>query len=255
MGIPFKGILRLSVITMPLKNQQHYPLIDFLNFLIENRERYSLQIKIQWSINTKRITRIAFRFHEEEEKVINISELTLVEYLEYMGDTNMFLAVIREVKDFKRLYDRYVEIEQKHQGTKDLYEHELMLEKGGSLSFIIDPQFLIQRMNTQQHLMNECVNEGALFIQRFDGMYTDYQESLIKKQVAVLPSPANDHIEVELLTILEDPEVTDETKEEARSTLDKYRLIQQETIEVGNQKDENARLAIRTIQEHYLTNG
>jgi hypothetical protein len=59
---------------------------------------------------------------------------------------------------------------------------------------------------------------------------------------------------VELLTILEDSEVTDETKEEARSTLDKYRLIRQETIEVGNQKDENARLAIRTIQEHYLTN-
>jgi hypothetical protein len=169
-----------------------------------------------------------------------------------MGNTDMFLAVIREDEELKRLFDRYVEIEQKHQQTKDLYEHEV--ENVNSFSFIITPQYLIKKMNTQQHLMYECVHEGALFIQRFEGMHTDYQESRAQKHEAVLPPTANDHIEVELLTILEDPEVTDETKVEARSTLDKYRLIQQEATEVRNQKDENARLAIRTIQEHYLTN-
>jgi hypothetical protein len=75
MGTPFRGILRLSEVIMPLKNQRHYPFIDFLNFLIENSERYSLQMKIQWSINKKRIVRIAFRFHEEDEQVINISRI------------------------------------------------------------------------------------------------------------------------------------------------------------------------------------
>lgn len=252
MEIPFKGILSLSVVTMPLKNQRHYPFVDFLNFLIENRERYSLQMKIQWSINKKRIVRIAFRFHEEDEQVINISELTAVEYLEQMANIPMFLEAILGHKDFKRLYARYIEIEEKHQRTKDLYEHEV--ENVNSFSFTIAPQYLIRKINNQQHLMNECVHEGALFIQRFEGMYTDYWESLAQKQETILPLLANDHIEVELLTILEDPEVTDETKEEARSTLDKYRSIQQEITEVGNQRDENARLAIRTIQEHYLTN-
>lgn len=253
MGIPFKGMLRLSEVMMPLKNQRHYAFINFLNFLIENRERYSLQIKIQWSINKKRISRLSFQFHEEDEQIININGLTSVEYLEQMGNIEMFLEAIQGNKDFKRLYSSYTEFEEKHQRTKDLYEHEI--ENVNSFSFTIAPQYLVRKMNTQQHLMNECVQEGALFIKRFEGMYTDYQESLIKKQEAVLPSPANDHIEVELLTILEDPEVTNETKEEARSTLDKYRLIQQKTIEVRNQRDENARLAIRTIQEHYLTNG
>lgn len=238
--------LSLRLEAKPLRNKPDYPVVDFLNFLLENQRRYPLQLRFKRGLN-RRIKRLTFRFNEEEEQVLSLGLLTRAEYTARLENIQLFLGWVATQNNFKECHAVYTECKEKHRWMVAIYEEEMSDES----LYPLELERLRRKIVSFQKQIDESVRKGALFHQYLVAIYEDYQKHAQEKPSAVV-MPAEDHIEVELLTILADMDISDETKEEARLTLEKYRIKQQRKAVDGKQKDENARIALKTIQQHYL---
>lgn len=224
------------------------PFIGFLKFAIQNGERYALRMNVIRHKGKKHIKEISFKFKGLDEQVVSMSHLTLMGRKSWMEDTVRLLESLDDHKEFKVAKMRYEGANRHYQNAKVIVEkyEGTPLETDHSIK---------ERMAIHQNTMTECTKRGAFFPDYVKTIYRDYLHELKhpSKSVEVTHEKHHDHIEVELLTILNDKEVAQEVKVEAGVTLTRYREKKEaEKTPEENQKNSNALIAIKTIQEHYL---
>lgn len=232
------------------ENQDNHPLYGFLSFLMEAKSKPALHITIKGDRWKRNIQRLDIQFEGEETVTFHMTELPIFDYEWFLKRPEMLLEHFEkdsQLVNARTLYDdilrRFNEFDANMEGFR----------KGRGEGFRrfmeINADFDIKWFNKKRQ---EALIEGALFHERLSVLYTEYQTIVNQPQSAPTPEAsvtAPDLIEVELLTIIDDPDISDLTKSDAQDTLDAYR---QETVNVKrNPKEENAQLAIQTIRRYY----
>lgn len=228
------------------------PFIGFLQFLLRNQENYSLLLKVTRKKGDNKINELTFTFQGMEKQTITMKDLYLMGYQSWMEDPLRFLHSLDCHEPFQIAKALYREAEKKWERDNNALTG--LLEMG---NFKNNEIYNLFKENSIRHrrTMDRQLAKGALFPDRMKEIYADYLNELENppEKPEHTEKPIHDHIEVELLTILSDEKVTQEVKTEAGITLNRYREKKEaEKTPEENQKNSNALIAIKTIQEHYL---
>lgn len=246
------GLKRKSIQEQIKENENKYPLYDFLSFLMDYRGEHDLAIGIIGDRRETNIQEMRIRFGSEDTQVFKMGDLPVFDYEWFLKRPEMLLEHF--IKDIQLVtarsqYDKIQEIVQHH---KDTLEHYRSKGTGG-LYKVMEYRVYENTIGLAERLKT-AIKDGALFNERLNSLYLEYLEVANKSKEVTAPAPemsapVHDIIEVELLTILKDPDISDLTKSDAKETLDIYRQ-EKETVE-RNPKEDNARIAIQTIRKYY----
>ena len=236
--------------------EKENPLYGFLSFLMVHGEDHGLNVKVTKQAGKNKIREMFFQFNDESDLIIPMKDLTLMGYADWCQNPVRLIETLEEWKPLLIARNQYDRAKYK------LENNELLLNRlDGKNVFGYDVHLLTAKEDLleQQKIMTDAIRQGALFSERMTDLYRTYEKHLKKPNsaptstpVSDMPIPEGDHIEVELQTILNDPDISGRTKADAHATLESYRNAKVKEVEQVNPKEENALLAIRTIQKHYL---
>lgn len=231
-------------------NKHRHALYDFLAFLMKVESTPNLKVVALRDGWKHRIKEITFQFGEESPQSIQLKELSVSDYEAYLSKPDLLLTYFEADKEMRAARNTYAQVQQAHQEFNDAYLNWKNNKQSRSAVLRMElERFDFQQMKFAE---NEALKGGALFNIRLTGLFKEYAKQQ-GVSAPVLHHQSVDHIEVELLTILEDPDISDRTKSDAKETLEVYR---QENVTVKrNPKEENALLAIQTIRQHYTKGG
>lgn len=252
MGWHIKNLFEEDYTMGLLTETSESPFIGFLQFLIKNGEKYKLDVKVTRKKGAVQIKELSFTFQGTDEQIVSMQGLHLMGYQSWMEEPVRFLDSLDSHSPFRIAKTKFNEAEMRWKSANDVLE--LLYDKQ-DFERHSHHQNLKDRIIQHQKTMDTEVYKGALFPQRMKEIYREYLHELENppEKGEVIEKPEHDHIEVELLTILNDEGVTQEVKTEAGVTLNRYREKKaSEQKPEENQKDNNALIAIKTIQEHYL---
>lgn len=250
------GLKRKSIQEIIKENEKGYPLYEFLSFLMDYRGEHDLAIGITGDWRETNIQEIRVRFKNEETQIFKMGEFPVFDYGWFLKRPEMLLEHFSndaQLVSARVLYDDIQAVVRNHKETIENYRNE-------------GPRGLYRFLHFSAHVdmeklkgrREQAIHNGALFCERLNELYQEYQDvanlpSSESTPVPELSPPVRDVVEVELLTILEDPDISDLTKSDAQETLELYR--QEKTAVERNPKEENARLAIQTIRKYYTKSG
>lgn len=246
------GLKRKSIQEVIKENEKDYPLYDFLSFLMDYRGEHDLAIGITGDRRETNIQEIRIRFKNEETQIFMMGELPVFDYQWFLKNPVMLLEHFAKEKKLTQARAGYDEVHKRIQEFADSVEDYRNKGTSGFLKFLEYQAY----DNTKRlvEIQKDAIKDGALFNERLNELYQEFLEVADKPKAVPAPAvdmtpPVHDVIEVELITILEDPDISDLTKSDAKETLEIYR--QEKTTVERNPKEDNARLAIQTIRKYY----
>lgn len=228
------------------------PFVGFLQYIIQNRDKYSLHLKVTRKKGDKKLKELVFTFDGQDKQIVSMKDLYLMGYQSWMEDPVRFLNSLDNHEPFRIARITYWEAEEKWNGANNVME---ILRDRKDFERHHHYMNLKDRLIQHRKTMDAELYKGAFFPERIKEIYADYLHELENppEKPEPIEKPEHDHIEVDLLTILNDLDVTPEVKVEAGVTLKRYREKKEaERTPEESEKNNNALIAIKTIQEHYL---
>ena len=238
------------------ENQEGYPLYGFLSFLMNTETTPEMQVTVSSDFWKQNIQRLVIQFKGEHAVTFDMGELPTFDYDWFMKRPEMLLEHFQKDIQLESARSQYDKIQQKFDRLEELRVRGNCSDLPGRIRF--EDIMITMDLNSLIERRRQPVIHGALFSERLSKLYQEYLEMENQPQAITAPAPemsppVHDIIEVELLTILEDPDISELTKSDAKETLEVYR---QENVTVKrNPKEENALLAIQTIRQHYTKGG
>lgn len=245
-----------------LENPNDYPLYGFLKHLYQNQVTLSLKLMVTKRLKENKIQEIILKFNEETEFVVSLFHLKLMNYQDWLENPILLIETLEEDTQVQRAYYLYNQSKEKLKFYASEYQ---ALEKQENRSHatgmksvdagrLISSPYLTEykrKVEVEALAMKDYIHGGALVGKRLRDSYRNY---LSESKQPALPeaSSSEDFIEVQLVTILGDPDISEATKLDAQETLDEYLEMKTETEALLNPKEDDARLSIQTIRAHYL---
>lgn len=221
-----------------------YPLDEFLAFLDEKKDDYSLRVTVRRAFGSDKIREIAFQFHQELEQIVPLKEVTGSDYQAWLNEPDRILEYFQNHSGLQATAKKF---EKEKKSLENLQWMTDIVPTKEVFGYNLNKQVGTPLIEMKKKLMDDAIHKGAFFNARFVDVFNAYGKMVKERELKRL-TPEADHIETELVTILNDPEVDEEVRMEAQETLTEYR----ERKGNGSQKTDNARLSIQTIRQHYL---
>lgn len=232
------------------ENQDKHPFYGFLSFLMEAETTPQIHVNVSGDFWKRKVQTLVIQFEGEDAVTFEMGELPSFDYEWFLKRPEMLLEHYSKDIQLESARSQYDKLQEKF----DELSRNWQKRGGVFLRSYIEHNMTID-IKTLNVRRQRAVRHGALFHERLKELYKEYQETLCQSEIAPAPEtsfPAPDLIEVELLTIIDDPDISELTKSDAQDTLDAYR---QETVNVKKKpKEENAQLAIQTIRRYYTKN-
>lgn len=245
--------VKKDIYTIIQENPEKYPLYDFLSFLMAQGDDGELVVTVYANDRKQKIESIYFCFEDESPLLFKMGELPIFDYDWFLKEPGMLMEHFQQdirLTEARSIYDK---CEQQLEMVENLRTHH-RISKNFDVLWAIEERLEYNLEYAKQR--QEAIEDGALFVERLTERYQAYLEKKERPEPIPAPEtsmPVTDIIEVELLTILDDPDISDATKIDAKETLEIYQ--QEQTAIKQTLKEESARIAIETIKKHYVKGG